>query len=241
MTTFTEAAAGDCRETRHRCVAPARLASIARTFGVAALSIGLAGPGMAPAEQASVARFEGSVVMEPIGDDPFVPSFKLTRRLVFSQSDGTQWISPPDALVDGRSMPTLFVQLFGHPFDSTFRKSAVSYDHAVKTKQYSWEAAQRMFHEALLTEGVAPDDAKVMYLLLSGSGTRWAMRGPNSCFSRCHTDAKELEWRPRVDNEKLVSLTSWVRTEDPSLDQIDQRARATIVEKGPHIFGVTPR
>lgn len=210
-------------------------------LGLAMVFVALARPLLAPAEQAAGARFEGEVAMEAIGDDPFVPSFRLTEKLVFLQSDGTQWVSPPDAVVDGRSMPTLFMQLIGHPFESTFKKSAVSYDYAVKTKQHTWEEAQRMFYEALLTEGVAQAEAKVMYLLLSGSGTRWAMPGPDSCFSRCHTDAKELEWRPRVDNEKLASLANWVRADDPTLEQIDERARATIVERGPHIFGVAPR
>jgi len=94
-----------------------------------------------------------------------------------------------------------------------------------------------MFYEAAVTEGVAPGEAKVMYTVLSASGTRWALHGPNSCFSRCHVSEEQLEWRPRVDHDKLVSLLSWVRAEDPSLDEIDQRANQTIIEKGPHIFG----
>jgi len=209
-----------------------------RLFPVALVISVLAVSAISLAEETGGAGFEGRVVLEPVGGDPFVPSYRLGERLVFLQGNGTEWISPAGAILDGRSVPSLFVKVIGHPFESTFRKSAVTYDYAVKIKQHSWETAQRMFQEALLAEGISESDAKVMYLLLSGSGTRWALPGPNSCFSRCHTDSKELEWRPRVDDEKLLSLVAWVQADNPELDQIDQRARATILEPGPHIFGV---
>ena len=209
-----------------------------RVFGFVLVMTVLAVSAVSQARESDGATFEGRVVLEPVGDDPFVPEFRLGEQLVFRQGDGTEWISPSGAILDGRSVPSLFVKVIGHPFESTFRKSAVSYDYAVKSKQQPWETAQRMFFDALLVEGVPESDAKVMYLLLSGSGTRWALPGPNSCFSRCHTDSKELEWRPRVDDEKLLALIAWTQADNPELDQIDQRARATILEPGPHIFGV---
>ncbi len=216
-----------------------RAAACARRVCAFALVVSmLAASLIALAEEVGGAAFEGRVVLEPVGDDPFVPLYRLGEQLVFRQGNGTEWISPAGVILDGRSVPTLFVKVFGHPFEGSFRKSAVSYDYTVRRKQVSWEAAQRMFYEALRAEGVVESDAKVMYLLLSGSGTRWALPGPNSCFSRCHTDAKELEWRPRVDDEKLLSLITWTQVDNPGLDQIDQRARATILEPGPHIFGV---
>lgn len=184
-----------------------------------------------------VGRFDGQAVLERLDDDPFVPRFRLIGELQFRQARGQIWVTPANTILDGRSVPTVFVQLFGNPLEGAFSKTAVSYDYAVKRKNSSWEQAQRMFYEAAVTEGVAPGEAKVMYTVLSASGTRWALHGPNSCFSRCHVSETQLEWRPRVDHDKLVSLLSWVRAEDPSLDEIDQRATETIIEKGPHIFG----
>ncbi len=238
MNPFIQSSAtGNCEHGVNSGVS--RMTSVAtRVFGFALAVIVLAVSAVSMADETGIAAFEGHVVLEAVGDDPFVPSFRLGEQLVFRQGNGTEWVSPSGAILDGRSVPSLFVKVIGHPFDGTFRKSAVSYDYAVKSKQHSWETAQRMFYEALLVEGVPESDAKVMYLLLSGSGTRWALPGPNSCFSRCHTDAKELEWRPRVDNEKLLALIAWAQADNPELDQIDQRARATILEPGPHIFGV---
>ena len=184
-----------------------------------------------------VGSFDGQGVLERLEDDPFIPRFRLIGELRFQQSGGQVWVTPASTILDGRSVPTVFVQLFGHPLESGFSRAAVSYDYAVKKKDSAWEQTQRMFYEAAVTEGIAPDDAKAMYTVLSASGTRWALHGPNSCFSRCHVSETELEWRPRVDHDKLVSLLSWVRSENPSLDEIDHRAAQTIIEKGPHIFG----
>lgn len=181
--------------------------------------------------------FDGQAALERLDDDPFVPRFRLIGELRFKQAHGQIWVTPANTILDGRTVPTLFVQLFGHPLESVFTKSAVTYDYAVKTKNSSWEQTQRMFYEATITEGVAADEAKVMYTVLSASGTRWALHGPNSCFSRCHVSETELEWRPRVDYEKLVSILEWVRAEKPTLDEIDQHAQQSIIEKGPHIFG----
>jgi len=181
--------------------------------------------------------FDGTAIIERLDGGPFSPQWRLTEELLFRRASGEVWVTPSGAMLDGRSVLKLFVQLIGQPFESAFRKTAISYDYAVKSKYHPWRDAQRMFYEGAVAEGVVPIDAKVMYLLLSASGTRWALHGPNSCFNRCHNGNKELEWRPRVDDEKLVSLVSWVREDAPSLDAIDQRASEVIIEKGPHIFG----
>jgi hypothetical protein len=184
-----------------------------------------------------IGSFDGEAGLERLDDDPFVAEFKLIGELRFRQAIGEVWETPPNTILDGRSVPTLFVQLFGHPLESEFPKTAISYEYAVKMKTRSWEEAQRMFYEAAVTEGIAPEEAKVMYTVLSASGSRWALHGSSSCFTRCHVSEEELEWRPRVDHEKLVALLGWVRAENPKLDAIDQRASAAIIEKGPHIFG----
>ncbi|UCH49253.1 MAG: DUF1353 domain-containing protein [Betaproteobacteria bacterium] len=203
-------------------------------IGVLALSLGTSA---ADTAEPAVGRFDGQAELERLDDDPFVPSFRLIGELRFQQVGGPVWVTPSNTILDGRAMPTLFVQLFGHPFEGQFLKTAISYEYAAQKKDRTHQEAQRMFYDAAVTERVAPGEAKVMYTVLSASGSRWAMRGPNSCFRRCHTDAKELEWRPRVDHEKLVALLEWVRRENPTLDAVDQRASEAILEEGPHIFG----
>jgi hypothetical protein len=180
--------------------------------------------------------FEGRVVPEWL-DEPFIPAMRLQEELLFRQTGGDTWVVPAGAIVDGRSMPKLFVSLIGDPFKSGFLKSAVTYDYAVKAKARRWNDAQRMFVEGSVVEGVRENDAKVMYLLLQATGSRWAVRWMSGCYGRCHAADSELGWRPRVDDEKVIALVRWVRQNDPSLQEIEQRAGEAIIETGPHIFG----
>ena len=188
-------------------------------------------------DELAVSRFVGSGQVEQLNDDPFVTHFRLIDELRFEAADGAVWITPSNAILDGRSVPLLFNKLIGNPFSLDFRKTAITYDFAVKSKFHAWKRAQRMFYYGAVTEGVDPVKAKVMYTLLSASGSRWAQHSPDGCFNRCHNRFKELEWRPTVNEQQLISLLDWVREENPSLDEIDQQASTAIIDKGPHIKG----
>lgn len=182
------------------------------------------------------ASFEGKVVVEWL-DDPYVLKLRLVNDFAFHDATGI-WVVPAGAVVDGRSLPTLFVKLVGRPFESNFRKTALVYDYAVKSQERSWEESQRMFYDGLLAEGVIPAEAKVMYMLLNATGPRWEIRGSYDCYGRCHhsRDA-DLRWSPKVHDEDVIALMSWVRSEDPSLEQIDQRVKQTVIEVSPHMIG----
>ncbi len=180
--------------------------------------------------------FQGKVIVEWL-DDPYVLKMRMTQDFAFRHSDGDTWVVPANAIVDGNSLPTLFVSFIGRPFDSSFRKTALVYDHAAKSKQRSWKDAQRMFHEAAIVEGVMPVEAKVMYLLLNAAGLRWAERGDRDCYGRCHRRDANLEWSPRVRDEDVLALVSWVRSEDPSLDGIEQQVDKVIIDDSPHMIG----
>jgi hypothetical protein len=180
--------------------------------------------------------FKGKVTVEWL-DDPYVLKLRLVNDFAFHDTTGI-WVVPAGAVVDGRSLPTLFVSLFGRPFESNFRKTAVVYDYAAKVQERSWEDAQRMFYDGLLAEGAIPVEAKVMYMLLNATGPRWEIRGSYGCYGRCHhsRDA-DLRWSPRVRDDDVIALMSWVRSENPSLDQIDRRVKQIIIEANPHMIG----
>jgi hypothetical protein len=191
----------------------------------------------ARADEVAGGKFEGSGQIVQLNDDPFVTHYRLVDELRFEQADGEAWVTPSNAILDGRSMPQLFIKLIGNPFDLDFRKTAITYDFAVKSKYHPWKRAQRMFYDGAVTEGVDPVEAKVMYTLLSASGSRWAQHSPDGCFNRCHNRFKELEWRPTINEQQLISMLDWVRKENPTLDAIDERASEVIIDKGPHISG----
>ncbi len=187
---------------------------------------------------AQEAGFSGRIMVEWVEENQFVAAMRLVEPFSFTQANGKTWLVPEGSVVDGRSMSPLFVRLSGHPFEGGFRKTAVVYDHAAKQQSQPWQAAQQMFFEASVSEGILPIEAKVMYLLINATGPRWVVRGESSCFNQCHhTGDSELVWRPLVDDEPVVGLVSWVRDEDPELEDIERRVSGIVLHPGPHIFG----
>jgi Protein of unknown function (DUF1353) len=188
----------------------------------------------ASAQGADDGQFEGKVVVEWM-DDPFVSTMRLTEEFGYREAKGRLWKVPAGQVLDGKGLPPLFRALIGQPFDGGFRKSAVVYDFSAHKMTERWDAAQRMFYEASVTEGVLPQDAKAMYLVLATQGSRWEIPG-SRCFGSCHGSTAPLEWRPVVDERKVNNLLSWVRASDPTLEEIDKRALTAIRAYGPHIF-----
>lgn len=181
-------------------------------------------------------RFDGRVVVEWL-DDPYVPVLRVVEDFYFFQRGDKVWKTPAGAIVAGRSFPPLFVQLKGHPFESGFRKTAITYDHAVTARDRPWQDADRMFYDAAVAEGVLPVEAKVMYLLLYATGPRWAVTGTRDCHGRCHRRDEDLAWSPQVDHEQVLSLVGWVHAQEPSLNAIEREVDKVIIQPGPHVVG----
>lgn len=191
----------------------------------------LALPGAGGAESGG---FEGKVVVEWV-DAPFASSLRLVEDFGYREPEGKLWVASRGQVLEGKGLPPLLRDYVGQPFDGAFRKAALVYDAAVQKMVEPWERAQHMFFEAAVSEGVAPADAKIMYLVLGAQGTRWEVAG-SRCYGSCHGNLAPLEWRPVVDEKRLGELVQWVRAADPSLRDIDLRVQAAIRAVGPHIF-----
>jgi hypothetical protein len=179
-------------------------------------------------------RFEGKVVVEQLYS-AMVPSIRTAEDFGFRQPTGKLWKVARGQVFDGRGMPPLFVDVAGPPYEGSFSKSSMVYESATQRMTDKWDEAQRMFFEASVAEGVAPQDAKVMYLLLALQGSRWEVAG-SRCFGSCHGVSGPLEWRPVIDEARAEELVQWVRANDPKLEDIDLRAQYAIRANGPHIF-----
>jgi len=192
------------------------------------------------AQAADPGAFQGKVVAEWL-DDAFVPGVRLLRDFGFRQADGKLWRVPPGQVLSGRGLPPLFRDLTelrdagGQPYDGSFRRSALVYDSAVQSMTEPWQAAQRMFFEACLVEGVPAQEAKAMYALLAAQGSRWEVPG-SRCYGSCHGLTQPLAWRPVVDETRVLELIRWVRAKDPTLEEIDVRSGRAVNATGPHIF-----
>lgn len=202
------------------------------------LTLAIAGAPVTVTHGAEQGGFEGRVVVEWL-DDAFVPSMRTVEDFGFRQTKGKLWKVARGQVFDGKGMPPLLSDLVAPPYEGRFRKSAMVYESATQRMTEKWDEAQRMFFEASVVEGVAPQDAKVMYLLLVLQGTRWEVPG-SRCFGSCHGVSTPLEWRPVIDEARTGELVKWVRTVDPRLEDIDLNAQSAIRAKGPHIFTQPP-
>jgi hypothetical protein len=185
-----------------------------------------------------VGFFEGRVLVEWL-DDPFVPTMRLVESFEYHEASGRVWKVPAGHVVKGRGMPPLFRDLIGQPFQGGFRKAAIVYDYTTQAMEEPWDEAQLMFLEASMAEGVIQSEAKVMYLLLRAQGSRWEVPG-SRCYGSCHGKTEPLLWRPVVDDSAVGELLGWVRRENPSLLDIEQRAETAVLDRGPHVFPVQP-
>ena len=181
-------------------------------------------------------RFEGRALVESV-EDAFVPSMRSLEDFGFRQAQGKLWKVERGQVFNGGGVPPLIRDNIGPIYESNLRKSIFVYESATKNMTEDWFEAQRMFYEASMAEGVSPNEAKVMYLLVAIQGSRWVQaRSKSFCFGACHSPIIALEWRPVVDESLSAELVKWVRAADPKLEDIDKLAQTAIISNGPHIF-----
>jgi hypothetical protein len=92
-----------------------------------------------------------------------------------------------------------------------------------------------MLYNASLHEGLGPAEAKLLYATAYAGGWRWEPR-TSSCYRSCHAAATMLAWQPDVTQAELQPVIEWLRTTDPSLDEIERRVDAVTPRPGPHLF-----
>jgi hypothetical protein len=191
--------------------------------------------GCALALAADSARFVGRVVVEWLDDDPFIPSLRLVEDFGFQDGQGNTFLVPKGSVLDGRSLPPTFRDLFGGPFVGQYRKTSVIYDHLCRSMSEQWKVADRLFYHAAVAEGVEDNEAKQMYMTLYAGGLRWEPKG-STCYSHCHTSASALTWKPDLQDLDLKPIAGWIRETSPSVEAIDAKLDQLIKRPGPHVF-----
>jgi hypothetical protein len=143
----------------------------------------------------------------------------LLNELRYTDPKGEVWIAPAGARVNGASIPRAFWSVIGAPFDGKYRNASVLHDVAYDEKTRPWQEVDRMFYNAMGGSGVGAITAKTMYYSLYRHGRHW--KDPN----RRAVPAEESSARASaVDPREVGEIQSWIRQNDPSLDQIEERA-----------------
>jgi hypothetical protein len=114
--------------------------------------------------------FIGVLVTEMLPDGR---NLRVLRRFGFRSETGMLWTAMEGDETDGASIPRLFWRVCGSPFVGKYRRAAVLHDCAYRNRISSRLAADQMFREASLYDGVPQWKACVMYLMVRLFGPRW--------------------------------------------------------------------
>ncbi|MDQ6622172.1 MAG: DUF1353 domain-containing protein, partial [Verrucomicrobiota bacterium] len=113
-----------------------------------------------------------------------------------------------------------FWSVIGGPFEGKYRKASVLHDVAYDDQNRPWEDVDRMFYTAMRASGVGVLTAKTMYYVLVRHGRHWK-----------HKQALRIDSDPGRPSEvqpgEVDQIQDWIRANDPDLNQIHARARAT--------------
>jgi Protein of unknown function (DUF1353) len=195
----------------------------------------LAGMGWA----AELGAFSGRVVLEVMDEIEFVQKIRLLENFVYTDSVGRAWPAQKGSVLDGETIPRELISIGALPHVAEFRKASVIHDYYARLKADPWRAVHRMLYDAAIAEGVAENQARVLYAAVYAGGWRWEPLG-SSCYRGCHVAATMLAWKPKVALREIEPLVPWLTQESPSLEDIDRRVDAAIKRPGPHIFAQLP-
>ena len=152
-------------------------------------------------------------------------SMTLLSELRYIDPKGVVWIAPAGSKVDGASIPRSLWSFMGGPFEGKYRNASVLHDVAYDNKSRPWQDADRMFYNAMRCSGVSAIEAKTMYYSLYKFGRHWKFSvkraepvTPNS--------ENEAPRATAVSPQEVDAIQQWVKTNNPSLNQIEARADA---------------
>lgn len=144
----------------------------------------------------------------------------LLSELRYTDPNGKVWIAPAGSVVDGASIPRSLWSLMGGPFEGKYRNASVLHDVSYDQKTRPWSECDRMFYNAMRCSGVGAVEAGTMYYSLLKFGHHW--KAPKAAPVKVGED---IVARAEPVNESDINATrDWIRSSNPTPDQIDQRA-----------------
>ena len=152
----------------------------------------------------------------------------LLTELRYTDPHGEVWDAPIGSVVDGASIPRYLWSIMGGPFEGQYRNASVLHDVAYDRHNRPWQDCDRMFYNAMRCSGVNAVEAKTMYYALYKFGHHWKFpikRGKpvkyeGALVARGEGIPRAIPVNPAQINE----ARDWISNNDPSLEQIEQRA-----------------
>jgi hypothetical protein len=120
----------------------------------------------------------------------------------------------------------------GGPFEGKYRNASVLHDVAYEKKERPPQDCDRMFYNAMRCSGVSVVEAKTMYYALNRFGHHWRFpikraKPVKQKDLEQQGEAMEAGQVPRAEPVTDINAArDWIRGNDPSLEEIEQRAQA---------------
>jgi hypothetical protein len=157
-------------------------------------------------------------------------SMTLLSELRYTDPHGLVWVAPAGSTVDGASIPRSLWSVMGGPFEGKYRNASVLHDAAYDQRNRPWQDCDRMFYNAMRCSGVGAVEAKTMFYALCRFGHHWkfsikrakAVKFGGKMVAR----AEEIPRAIPVNENEVNDARDWIRSAQPSLEQIEQRADA---------------
>src|SRR5438309_4468943 len=154
----------------------------------------------------------------------------LLSELRYTDPQGIVWTAPAGSVVDGASIPRSLWSIMGGPFEGKYRNASVLHDVAYGQHNRPWQDCDRMFYNAMRCSGVSAVEAKTMFYALYRFGHHWkfsikrakAVKFGGKMVAR----AEEIPRAIPVNENEVNDARDWIRSAQPSLEQIEQRADA---------------
>ncbi|HET6888611.1 MAG TPA: DUF1353 domain-containing protein [Candidatus Udaeobacter sp.] len=152
----------------------------------------------------------------------------LLTELRYTDPKGNVWVAPIGSLVDGASIPRYLWSFMGGPFEGKYRNASVLHDVSYGDKKRPWQDCDRMFYYAMRCSGVSAVEAKTMFYALYRFGHHWKfpikrakpVKFDGQLVARAELIPRAIPVNPTEINE----ARDWIQNDDPSLEQIEQRA-----------------
>jgi len=151
--------------------------------------------------------FENDVITKWLTSSDEDRDMELTEEFAFVEP-GERWEAPAGSVVNGASIPSGLWSIVGSPFVGNYRRAAVIHDvyyrdHGGKTRKQ----VDGMFFNAMLTDGVSTEKARLMYAgVRVGGGAAWA---EGDSVKRVEA-GQEVDW---------IAFEAWFQSHGAGLDK----------------------
>ena len=154
----------------------------------------------------------------------------LLRDLSYTDPQGFVWTAPAGSVVDGASIPRSLWSIMGGPFEGKYRNASVLHDVAYEQRKRPPQDCDRMFYTAMRCSGVSAVEAGTMYYSLLKFGRHWKFpikrAKPLKVEGKLVARGEEIPRAIPVNAEQVNEARDWIRSADPSLEEIEKRVES---------------